>query len=101
MPDDLLSAMRRLDSNDASDVLENDETVGDVFPEETRVFIQDNSVGYRGVLGDHWELNATVTDVCVKDSLQTALVANLTIVHCADALGDWHNLGKFKFGEQL
>jgi len=69
MPHDLLRAVRRLNSNDASDVLENDKTVGNVFPEEPRVFVQDDSVRHIWVLGNHWELNATVADVRVEDTL--------------------------------
>ena len=93
MPDDLLSAVRRLDSNDAPDVLKNHETERNVFPEESCIFIQNDTVGHFRVLGNHWESHATVANVRVEDALQRTLITDLPIVHLADALGNWQDLG--------
>ena len=101
MPDDLLCAVWRLDSQDATDVLQNDQTVGYVLPEEPRILVQDDSVWFAGVFGDHREHDTTVADIRIEDPFETARIADLTIVHGADALSDWHDLRQLKIWELL
>ena len=101
MPDDLLSAVGSLDTEDAADILKNAKTERNIFPEEARVGIQHDAVGHLRVLGNHGEHNATVTNVSVEDALETALIADLTVVHGADALRDGHNLRELQVWETL
>ena len=101
MPDDLLCAVWRLDSQYATDVFQNDQTVGYVLPEESRILVQDDSVRFAGVFGDHGEHDTTVADVRIEDPFETACIADLTIVHGADALSDWHDLGQLEIWELL
>ena len=99
MPDDLLGTVRRLDPQDAPDVLQDDQAVRDVFPEKSRVFVQHNSIGLAWVLWNHGEHDATVANVGVKNALEAALVADLAIVHSADAVRDVHDLGQLEVRE--
>lgn len=101
MPDDLFGDVGGLHTKDASNVLEDDESIRNVLPEEPSIFVQDDAVGNFRVLGDHWENDSAVTNVRVEDPLQAALVADLAVVHGADALGDGHHLGQLKLREQL
>jgi len=99
MPDDLLRAAGRRNAHNPTDVLEDDEAVGDILQEEARVFVKNDAVGHSRVLGHHRELHATVAHVSIEDPLQAALVTDLPIVHRADALSNWQNLGEFQLGE--
>ena len=99
MPDDLLRAVRCLDAQNTPNVFQDAEAVGDIFPEKSRVCVQHYAVRLRWVFRNHGELNPTVADIGVKDSLEAALVADLTLVHGADSLRDWQDLGQFQSGE--
>ena len=99
MPDDLLGTVRRLDPQDAPDVLQDDQAVRDVFPEEPRVFVKHNSIGLAMILWNHGEHDATVANVGVEDAFEAALVADLAVVHGADAIRDVHDLGQLEVGE--
>ena len=101
MPNDLLCAIWCLDSQYATNVLQNDQTVGYVLPEEPRVFVQDDLVRFAGVFGHHREHDTTVANVRIEDPLETALIADLPIVHRANALSDWHHLGQLEIWELL
>ena len=86
MPHDLLSAVGCLNAKDATDIFENTKAVGYILPEESRVRIENDTVGYLRVFRNHRELNTTIADVRVEDSLEAAFVTDLSIVHSADTL---------------
>ena len=99
MPDDLLSAVGRLDSNYASNVFQNAETEGNVFQEKPRICVQYHSIGLSWILWKHREDNPAVADVCIEDAFQAAFITYLTIVHGTDAFANRQNLRKLKSGE--
>ena len=99
MPDNLLGAVRCLNSQYATYVFQNAESIRDIFPEKARVFIQDDTVRYFWILGDHWELYATIADIGIEDPLKTTFVTDLAVVHGADSLRDRQNLRKLQVRE--
>ena len=99
MPDDLLGAVGRLDSNYASNVFQDAETEGNVFQEKPRISVEYHSIGNGWILWKHREDNSAVTYVCIEDALQAAFITYLTIVHGTDAFTNRQNLRKLKSGE--
>ena len=99
MPDDLLGAVGRLDSNYASNVFQDAETVWNVFQEKPRIGVEYHSIGNGWVLWKHREDNSAVADVCIEDAFQAAFITYLTIVHGTDTFTDWQNLRELKSRE--
>ena len=76
-------------SHDFADVFEDDQAVGQVFPEEAGIQVElDLSVACR----NHWKWHSTIAQISVKNPLQIALVLDLSVVHSADPLLQWHYL---------
>lgn len=94
------------DSKDVSDVLQNAQAVGHIFPEKSSGEVELNELLTRGNLREvlafhrnHRERNTRVADVGVEYSFEASFVRNLALVHRADAVFNWHNLRKVQLRE--
>ena len=92
VPHDLLCTIGCGNTEDVADVLKYAKAVGNVFPEEARVLIEDDAIWYVWILRNHWELYPGVAYVRVKNSLEAACVRDLSLVHGANPLRDRNNL---------
>lgn len=99
MENDVAHNVRRGYADDVTDVFQDDEAVRKIFPEEARIFVQDDlDVTGRSVLQvlagnrDHGERDSAVAQIRVEDALEVAFVADLAVIHCANALLDGHDL---------
>ena len=99
MPHDLLGAVWRVHSENTANVFENAEAVRDIFPEEARVFVQDDTVGHSGVFRNHRESDSAIANVRVEDALERGRIADLALVHGADTLRDGQDLGEVQVWE--
>lgn len=77
-----------------SDILEDAQTEGDIFPEETGVKIQSDLLSVGALDWYHGEWNPAVAYVGVKDSLQARGVTDLALIHAAYAILDGHHLAE-------
>jgi hypothetical protein len=84
-----------------SDILEDAQTEGDVFPEETGVKIQSYLLSVSALDWYHGEGDSAVSDVGVKHSLQARGVTDLALVHAANAILDGHYLAQVQVGVPL
>ena len=84
-----------------SDILEDAQTEGDIFPEETGVQIQSDLLSVGAFNGHHGERDSAVADVGVKHPLQARGVADLPLIHAAYAILDGHHLAEIQVGVSL
>ena len=94
MENDLFIHVRCLDSDQLSDVLKDAQTEGHVLPEETGVKIQSNFFAISPLDRNHGEGHPAVADVGVENALEGGSVADLALIHAADALTHGHHLAE-------
>ena len=99
MPLDLFGAVWRFDTNYSTNVFQNDKAKGHVLPEESGIFVQDNSVWLFWIWGNHWEYYSRVPNVRIENPLERRLVTDLAIIHRTNSIFDWKNLRKLKLWE--
>ena len=92
MPDNLLGHVGAFDAHNSADVLQDAETVWDIFPEESSIQVEHHFGRVFRILGHHWERHACVAQVGVENPLEVRFVGDLTLVHSADTLLDGDNL---------
>lgn len=95
-----------LDTHDVSNVLQDYETVWQIFPEkscvEVQLYILLASWNISQILSfnwHHWEWYSRVPDVGVEDCLEVGWISNLTLVHGANSLCHWHALVQINIWE--
>ena len=101
MPDDLLGAVGSGHPKYLSNVLQNHQTIRHILPEEPCVLVKHHAVWLGWILGNHGELDSTVANIRIEDSLERGFIADLAIVHGTDALGYGQDLWKLQGGECL
>lgn len=99
MEDDMLSNLWCFYAYHVSNILQYDQTVWNVLPEESRVYVQLYLniflFGLLQVLAfnwQHWEWHSWISDVGIEYSLERWGITDLSIVHSFDPLWNWHNL---------
>jgi len=90
---DLLVDVRSGDSNQLSDVFQNNASKRHIFPEKARFQVQSNLLPIF-VNRDHWKYHVLVTLVRGKYLLEGRGVRDLSLVHKLNALFNGHNHGE-------
>ena len=101
VPDDLLSTVWCWNPHDSSDILQDYKSKWNIFPEEARVGIKNNSIWFLWIGCYHRELNSWITDVRVEYALECWLVTDWAIVHRTDSVFDGQDLWKLQIREFL